>query len=248
MIEAIIIDDEKKCISLLQKMMSTSFPEIEIIATTINSIDGIQLIMKHKPQLVFLDIEMPNKNGFDVIEATKHIGYTVIFTTAYQQHAIKAIKFSAFDYLLKPIDADELHDAISRFKAKQSHQQNEKQITALLENIKSNANTFNRLSLSTSEGIIFLNIDDIIFCEASGGYTFFHTKAGEKIITSKTMKEYEDLLQSHPFFRIHYTYLVNLTYIKRYIKGDGGYVVLTNNAELPVSKRRKDEFMKCINL
>jgi two-component system LytT family response regulator len=248
MIQAIIIDDEKKCISLLKKMLNDAFPEIEIIATTTKPEDGIKLIRIHEPNLVFIDIEMPNKNGFEVLEATKDIPYNVLFTTAYQQYALKAIKFSALDYLLKPIDSDELKEAIFRFKSRQQNDHRDNQLNLLFNNLKSNNSNYNRLSLSTSEGMIFINTADILYCEASGGYTFFYMKDGEKIITSRTMKDYEEVLSENQFFRIHHSYLINLSEIKRYVKGEGGIAIMSNNTELPVSKRKKDDFVKKMKL
>jgi two-component system LytT family response regulator len=246
-IQAIIIDDEKKCISLLQKMLATAFPEIQIIATCTQPEEGIKAIRIHEPDLIFLDVEMPNKNGFEVVDATKDIQYNIIFTTAYQQYAIKAIKFAALDYLLKPIDADELKEAMFRFKQKQKTEQRDKQLNVLFDNLKNNKNSFSRLSLSTSEGVIFINVTDILYCEASGGYTFFFMKNGDKLITSKTMKDYEEILPAHLFFRIHHSYLINISEIKRYIKGDGGIAVMSNNTELPVSKRKKEQFLKTLH-
>jgi len=248
MIHAIIIDDEKKSISLLQKMLNDAFPEVNIIATCTQPDEGIKAIRIHEPDIVFLDIEMPNKTGFDVLNATKDIAYNVIFTTAYQQYAIKAIKFSALDYLLKPVDAEELREAMFRFKSKQKNNEREKQLNLLFDNLQNTNNSFNRLSLSASTGVIFINTADILYCEASGGYTFFFMKNGDKHITSKTMKEYEDILPPAQFFRIHHSYLINLAKIKRYIKGDGGTAIMSNNTELPVSKRKKDDFVKRLKL
>jgi len=248
MIKAIIVDDEKKCISLLQKMLVDVFPEVEIITATTQPDEAIKTIRTQQPDLVFLDIEMPNKSGFEVLEATRDIDYTVIFTTAYHQYAIKAIKFSALDYLLKPIDADELRDAMIRFKLKQKNHRHDTQLNLLFDNLKNQGGGFKRLSLATNQGVIFINTTDIIYCEASGGYTYFHMKNGDKLITSKTMKDYEDVLTGNDFFRIHHSYLINTAQIKRYIKGEGGIAVMSNNAELPVSKRKKDEFIKCLGL
>lgn len=248
MIHAIIIDDEKKSISFLQKMLNNAFPEVNIIATCTQPDEGIKAIRIHEPDIVFLDIEMPNKTGFDVLNATKDIAYNVIFTTAYQQYAIKAIKFSALDYLLKPVDAEELREAIFRVKSKQKNNEREKQLNLLFDNLQNTNNRFNRLSLSISTGVIFINTADILYCEANRGYTFFFMKNGDKHITSKTLKEYEDILSPAQFFRIHHSYLINLTEIKRYIKGDGGTAIMSNNTELPVSKRKKDDFVKQLKL
>lgn len=242
MIRVIIIDDEKKCISLLQKRLQEAFPELEIVAMCALPDEAIKAIRILEPDLVFLDIEMPHKNGFEVLESTKDIPFDVVFTTAYQQYAIKAIKFSALDYLLKPIDADELKEAVYRFKQKQKNEQRDKQLTVLFDNLKNNS--YNRLSLSTNEGVIFLNTTDIVYCEASGGYTIFHMKNGDKLITSKTLKDYESILSESQFFRIHHSYLINTFEIKRYIKGEGGIAIMSTNDELPVSKRKKDDFIK----
>src|SRR5476651_801063 len=170
MIKAIIVDDEKKCISLLQKMLADVFPEVEIITATTQPDEAIKAIRTQLPDLVFLDIEMPNKSGFEVLEATRDIDYTIIFTTAYHQYAIKAIKFSALDYLLKPIDADELRDAMIRFKLKQKNHRHDNQLNLLFDNLKNQSGNFKRLSLATNQGVIFINTTDIIYCEASGGY------------------------------------------------------------------------------
>jgi two-component system, LytTR family, response regulator len=248
MLQAIIIDDEKKCISLLQKMLQQQYPDVQIVATTQSPEEGIKLIRQLEPDLVFLDIEMPNKNGFEVLEATKDVHCNVVFTTAYQQYAIKAIRFSALDYLLKPIDADELSTAMQRYFTLTKSKQREQQLNMLFNNLKNISQPFSRLSVATNEGVIFINTNDILFCEASGGYTNFFLKNGDKLLTSKTLKDFEEILIDHSFFRIHHSYLINLSEIKRYVKGDGGTAIMSNNAELPVSKRKKDEFVKHLKL
>ena len=247
MITAIIIDDEKKCISLLQKTIEKQFSDISIVATAANADDGIKLIQQHEPDLIFLDIEMPNKNGFDMLAAFDEINFDVIFTTAYNQYAIKAIKFSALDYLLKPIDADDLKLAISRFKQKQRSSQ-KSQINLLFDNLKNLNHAYSKISVSTNEGVIFLNTADIIYCEATGNYTQFYLRNNEKLLSSRTLKDFEELLAGNNFFRVHHSYLINLNEIKRYIKGDGGSVIMSNTDEVLVSRRKKDEFMKKLNL
>ena len=248
MIQAIIIDDEKKCISLLEKMLKKQFPDIQIAAITSQPEDGIKLIRQLEPDLVFIDIEMPRKNGFEVLEATKDIAYDIIFTTAYNQYAIKAIRFSALDYLLKPIDETELTQAVQRFKAKHQSDSRQQQIDLLFSNLRNFTQPYNKLSVATTEGVIFINIPDILFCEATGSYTTLHLKNSDKLVTSKTLKDFEELLGSHSFYRTHHSYIINLNEIKRYIKGDGGSVLMSNAAELPVSKRKKDEFLKKLHL
>ncbi len=248
MIQAIIIDDEKKCISLLEKMLKEQFPDIQIAAVTAQPEDGIKLIRQLEPDLVFMDIEMPRKNGFEVLEATKDIAYDIIFTTAYNQYAIKAIRFSALDYLLKPIDETELTQAVQRFKTKHQSASRQQQIDLLFSNLRNFTQPYSKLSVATSEGVIFINIPDILFCEATGSYTTLHLKNNDKLVTSKTLKDFEELLETHSFYRTHHSYIINLNEIKRYIKGDGGSVLMSNTAELPVSKRKKDEFLKKLHL
>ena len=247
MINAIIIDDEKKCNSLLQKTIEKQLIDIKIVATAANVDDGIRLIHHHEPDLIFLDIEMPNKNGFDLLSAFDEINFDVIFTTAYNQYAIKAIKYSALDYLLKPVDADDLKIAITRFKQKQKSSQ-KSQINLLFDNLKNLNHAYNKISVSTNEGVIFLTIADIIYCEATGSYTQFYLRNNEKLLSSRTLKDFEELLTNHNFFRIHNSFLININEIKRYIKGDGGSVIMSNTNEVLVSRRKKEEFMKKLNL
>lgn len=248
MIQAIILDDEKRCIALLQQLLQNSFPEVQVVATATKPEDGIKLIRQFEPALLFTDIEMPNKNGFQVVEATQDVGYDVIFTTAYQQYAINAIRFAALDYLLKPIEAEDLAGAIGRYKSRHKHDQQKQQFELLFSNLKNMAQPFQKISIPTTEGIIFLNTSDIICVEASGSYTRLCLKGGEVILTSKNLKEFEEMLPHQSFFRIHHSYIININEIKRYIKGDGGTVIMSTAAELPVSKRRKDEFILRLKL
>ncbi len=248
MIQVIIIDDEKKCIALLEKRIKQSFPDINIAATAFQPEEGIKLIRQLEPDLVFIDIEMPKKNGFEVLEATRDILYDVIFTTAYNQYAVKAIRFSALDYLLKPIDTDELTQAIVRFKAKHLSESRQQQIDTLFNNLRNITHPYNRISVATTEGVIFINTQDILYCEATGSYTTLFLKNSDRLVTSRALKDFEELLQEHSFFRIHHSYLINLNEIKRYLKGEGGTVLMSSGAEIPVSKRKKEEFLKKLHL
>jgi two-component system, LytTR family, response regulator len=248
MINAIIIDDEKKCVSLLEKMIGQSLPDIHILATATQPEEGIKLIRQYEPDLVFLDIEMPKKNGFEVLEATKDIPYEIIFTTAYNQYAIKAIRFSALDYLLKPVDSDELTHAVQRYKSKHISDTRQQQLEMLFSNLKNLSQPFHKISVTTLEGVIFINTNDILYCEATGSYTILYLRNGEKLTTSRPLKDFEELLHEHSFFRIHHSYLININEMKRYVKGDGGFAIMSNNTELPVSKRKKEEFLKKLHL
>jgi two-component system LytT family response regulator len=210
-------------------------------------VQGLNAIQQHKPGLVFLDIEMPDKTGFELLNSLPEINFDIIFTTAYNQYAIKAIRFSALDYLLKPVDLDELKGALARVYRKHLKKEQRENIDMLMNNIRSSQPNFSRITLSTQDGLVILHIDEIIYCEASGTYTFFYLKNKEKIVVSKTLKEYEDLLKDHHFFRAHNSFLINLNEVKKYIKGDGGSVIMSNGDEVFVSKRRKEEFLASLN-
>lgn len=247
MINAVIIDDEKKCVSLLSKMAWQHLPDVAIAGTAANAEDGRKLILQIEPDIVFLDIEMPNKTGFDLLSELDEVNFEVIFTTAYNQYAVKAIRFSAFDYLLKPIDEEELKQCLKRYRQKVKADRSG-QISMLFDNLKNINKAYSRISVSTSEGVIFLNVADIIYCEATGSYTQFYLKNDEKLLSSRTLKDFEEMLQEHNFFRLHHSYLINLNEIKRYIKGEGGTVIMSNGNEVLVSRRKKDDFIKKLNL
>ena len=195
--------------------------------------------------MIFLDIEMPKLNGFEMLNLIKEKNFHVVFTTAYDQYAIKAIKYAAFDYLLKPVDIEELKTAVSRV-ANSENPQTKKQIEFLQQNILHPKKQLNKLAIPTLEGLLFYDINDIIQLEANSNYTniFFTNKT--KIIASKTLKEFEELLPTDIFFRTHHSHLINLNYIKRYIKGDGGQIELQNGSYVDVSRRKKEEFLKVI--
>ena len=247
MINAIIIDDEKKCISLLRHLLENHCPDVTVVATAGNATEGIAAIETHRPDLVFLDIEMPDKTGFELLNSLPDIGFDVIFTTAYNHYAIKAIRFSALDYLLKPVDLDELKSAVARVEKNRGKKGRQENIDLLVQNIRSLQPGFSKITLSTQEGLIILHVNEIIYCEASGTYTIFYLKSKEKITVSKTLKEYEELLKAHPFYRLHNSFLVNLNEVKKYIKGDGGSVIMSNGDEVLVSKRRKEAFLQALN-
>ncbi len=247
MVSAIIIDDEKKCISLLQHLIYNHCPLVNVVGTAENAEQGLLLIKQAKPDLVFLDIEMPDKTGFELLASLAEINFKVIFTTAYNHYAIKAIRFSALDYLLKPIDLDELKNALGRLEGRKNLKDAPLPIDILVNNIKTPGHGFSRITLSTQDGLVVLHVNEILYCEASGSYTFFYLKNGEKLTISKTLKEYDELLGEFQFFRIHNSYLVNLNEVKKYIKGEGGSVIMSNGDEVFVSKRRKDAFLEAIN-
>jgi len=245
MIKTIILEDEAKSRSSLRKKLTEFCPEIHIVAEGENGREGIALIEKHKPQLIFLDIEMPELNGFEMLNAIEEKNFHVVFTTAYDQYAIKAIKYAAFDYLLKPVDIEELKSAVARAAGIDTINMN-KQVELLQQNIQHPKKQLNKLAIPTLEGLLFYDINDIIQLEANSNYTNIFFVNNTKIIASKTLKEFEELLPSDIFFRTHHSHLINLNYIKRYIKGDGGQIELQNGSYVDVSRRKKEEFLKVI--
>jgi two-component system LytT family response regulator len=245
MITAIIIDDEAKGRLALREKLSAYCPLVKVIAEAGNGQEALLLIQHHKPQLIFLDIEMPRMNGFEMLNALPEKNFHVIFTTAYDQYAIKAIKYAAFDYLLKPIDIEELKTAVEKIELKETNQ-TKKQAELLQQNMEHPKKQLNKLAIPTLEGLLFFDINDIIHLEANSNYTFIYFSGKPKITASKTLKEFEDILPESIFFRTHHSHLINLNYIKRYIKGDGGQIELQNGTYVDVSRRKKEEFLKAI--
>jgi two-component system LytT family response regulator len=236
-ITAVIIDDEEQSIQTLQQMLQLFCPDVQIIGHAKDVHTGFELLSIVKPELVFLDIQMPDGNGFDLLTKLKKRDFHLIFTTAYDQYALKAIKFSALDYLLKPIDTDELKAAVN--KSRNLQKTNIETIDNLISNLSSKTED-HKIVLSTSEGMHFINVNNIIRCQADDYYTNFYLNDGRRIMISKTLKENEELLMDYNFLRPHRSHLVNIAYIKRYVKSDGGYIVLTDGSKIPVARRKKD--------
>lgn len=242
MIKTIIVDDEKKGAEVLQLMLENHCPNINIVAIEYSAMKAIDAINTHKPDLVFMDIEMPKATGFDVIEATKSHDYKIIFTTAYEQYAIKAVKVNAFDYLLKPIDIEELTTAVSNFETQFNskstlHNDNTPSISPYV-----NSKT-KRISIPTQEGLIFVDASEIIRLEAESNYTQLYLKSKKKITVSKTLKHFEDLLSKNEFCRVHNAHIINLAEIERYIRGDGGILILSDASNIPVSRTYKTDLI-----
>lgn len=244
MLKAIIIDDESKGRMALAQKLTDYCKEVLIVGEAENGEAGIKLIEKTKPDIVFLDIEMPRMDGFEMLHRLPQKNFHLIFTTAYDQYAIKAIKYAAFDYLLKPVDIEELKLAISKISMYQ-HAHTEKKLELLDQNL-SGKNAFNKIAISTLDGLLFFEIKDIVHLEANSNYTTLYFVSGSKLVASKTLKDFEELLPADIFFRVHHSHLINLNYIKRYIKGDGGQIELQNGNYVDVSRRKKEEFLKTI--
>jgi len=243
LIKTIIIDDEHYGRQSLQQAVEQYCPEVAILQICESPEAGIAAINALKPDLVFLDVQMPNMSGFDVLQKLSPIDFEVIFVTSYDQYAIKAIKFSAIDYLLKPVDVDDLIHAVQR--AKENLQKNGKRqrYQSVLHNLNYTSGKIEKLAVPTLEGIDFFRTDDIIYCEADGSYTTLYLAGHQKQVISKNLKDFENLLSGSGFCRVHNSHLINLSHVKKYIKGDGGYVILTDDHHVDISRRRKDVFL-----
>jgi two-component system LytT family response regulator len=245
MINAIIIDDEAHCIRRLETILKERFSESLRLAGSFSTVEeGLAAVASLRPELVFLDVQIHDRTGFELLAQVKEVDFDVIFTTAYEKYALKAFKFSAVDYLLKPVDPDELAGAVSRVTERMAHREVTRRLETLFHNLKRVPGTAPRISIPTLDGLIFLDAADIIRCQSSVNYTILYLKDGQKITVSRTLKEFEDLLSDHDFFRVHHSHLINLGYIKRYHKGKGGSLTMTDGAEVEVSTRRKAEFLK----
>jgi two-component system, LytTR family, response regulator len=242
MVRSIIVDDELKSRESLKILIEEFCDNATVVALCQNVEEGIAAIKEYQPDVIFLDIQMQRETGFDLLTRLKTIDFEVVFTTAYSEYAIKAFKFSAIDYLLKPIDIGEVQKALGKVEKKLNSNIRER-LEQLIENLKPAASSNFKLALPTSDGLIFVKIEDILYCEASSNYTQIFMFDGKKHLISRTLKEYEDLLTEHNFFRIHNSYLINLGAIKKYVRGEGGYVIMSNDVSLDVSKRKKEAFL-----
>lgn len=249
LMRVIIVDDELTSSQVLEKLIENHLIDIQIVAVCNTAQDAIEQIKLLNPDLVFMDIELPGMTGFDILEKIPNINFEVIFTTAHSQFGIKAIQFSAIDYLLKPINTDELVLAVERARIHRELNTPLEKIKILLENIQlySNNDPFNRIGLPTSEGIKFVHANDITRCTSSSNYTTIYTQDGKQILVSKTLKEIENVLSSSTFCRVHNSHLVNIHFISKLIKGDVNRIILKDNSEVEVSRRKKDELIKMLS-
>jgi two-component system LytT family response regulator len=242
---AMIVDDEKLSAQTLSKLLERHCPDVDIVGSFHKPTDALAAIRTLNPEVVFLDIEMPGMNGFDMLEAIDEINFDVIFTTAYDEYALKAFKVSAMDYLLKPIDEEELITAVDKLKHKLDHSISQQHMELLLTNLQSKDN-FPKLAIPSLEGLEFVNVEDILHCDADRNYTTIHTVQGEQFVFSKTLKEIEKLLPEQFFFRTHQSHLVNLRHIKKYVRGTGGELILNNGKHIRVAKAKKEALMERI--
>jgi two-component system LytT family response regulator len=246
MLSAILVDDEESNVSSLKEKISRHCKELHIAALCYNATDAIAAINSLQPDVVFLDIEMPVMNGFLLLQNLTFKNFELIFTTAYDHYAIKAIRFSALDYLVKPIEIEELKYAVNRAIEKRSDITSAQQLEILLENLPPRKNSFQKIAIPTTDGLQFIKIHDILYLEANMNYTFVVLTDSKKFIVCQTLKTFEDMLPADTFIRIHNSYIINKHFAEKYIRGEGGQVVLANGVTLDVSKRKKADFLRAI--
>ena len=243
MIKAIIIDDEQNALEMLEWLLKTYCPMVHVVAMCNNGESGIVAIHKHKPDLVFLDIEMPKMNGFDLLEQFDTLFFDVVFTTAYNKFAIKAFRYSALNYLLKPVDPEDLQSTIKRLEEKKSTVGKD-QLNLLLENMKNLSNPVQRIALSTGDGLIFVNTADIMYCQAESNYTNVVLTNKTKILVAKTLKDIDETLAGKDFFRVHNSFLININQIKKFVRGDGGYILMNDDTQITIARSKREEFFE----
>ncbi len=238
---AIIIDDEKHCREGLAILLEKYCPQVELLADFGDTNSALKFIDGQKPELIFLDIEMPGMNGFELLEACPERNFEVVFTTAYNEYAIKAIRHSALDYLLKPVNKNELMEAVERVKAGKASETSSR-VDKLLD-LLSNKKGLGKIALPTMEGLIVINVSEILYCESESAYTRFFMTDKRCITVSKVLKDAEALLEDKGFCRVHHSYVINLAYVQRYIRGDGGEVIMSGGKNIPVSRTKRQEFL-----
>lgn len=241
-----MIDDEKNALDVLELQLTQYCTGVNIVARCNGGEAGVAAILQHQPDLIFLDIEMPKVNGFDVLAQTRHVSYEVIFTTAYDQFAVKAFKFAAVDYLLKPVDILELQSAVQKARARQGQSDMDEKIKTLLQQMMPAAAVPQRIALPVGDAIQLFAPDDIIRCESDSNYTYVFLQAGKKILLAKTLKEVEETLKGLSFFRVHQSHLVNINHVGKVVKGEGSYLTTSDGTTVPISRNKKDAFLEML--
>ncbi len=243
LLRAIIIDDEPDCVKLLSLQLKMYCPQIQVLAECTQSEEGLRKILEFSPEIVFLDIEMPNMNGFQLLEAVGELSFALVFVTAYDKFAVKAFRYNAIDYLLKPIDAKELVESIKKIEKQGKVDQQQ------IENLKHAYNSPlkvlpEKIALPFQNGVTFVKIADIIHCESDDNYTKFFLVNGQVYIISKTLRDIQEILEEREFLRVHRQYIVNLNQIKKFVKGEGNYLIMNNGQSIPVSRSQKDKLVE----
>jgi len=246
MLTAIIIDDETSSRNSLKQKLANHCPEISIIGECENGEEGVANIEEKKPDIIFLDVEMPRMNGFTMLQQLTNRNFEIIFITAYDHYALQAIKFSALDYLVKPVEIKDLKSAVEKAIQKRRISTGNERLEILLQNLMNDKKELQRIAIPSLEGFQFVETGNIIYLEANSNYTCFYLTNNTKITVAKTLKDFEELLPASVFIRIHHSYIINKSLVDKYINGKGGQVVMRNGVVLDVARRKKDEFMKAI--
>jgi len=244
--KAVIVEDEVHSRETLRNLLEEFCKDVTVAGMAGSVDEAVQVIRSVQPDILFLDIELQTGTGFDVLSKVSDMTFDVIFTTAYEHYAIRAIKFSSLDYLLKPIDVEELQQAISKARARHNAIYQKQQLDTLLANMA--GQHMKKICLATADRLEFVSVSDISLCEASGSYTNVYLKEGRKIMVSKHLKEYETLLADEQFMRVHNSYLVNLREVKQYVKSEGGYLLMNDNMQVSISPKKRDEFLLRVSM
>jgi two-component system, LytTR family, response regulator len=245
MITTILVEDETQSRELLTKLIQKYCKDVEILATAANVKQAVEVINKHRPDLIFLDITMPDGTGFDLLEKVSPITFDIIFTTATDKHAIKAIKYAALDYLLKPIDVEELKTSVHKLIQKKSNLNTVENLSQLLSNLRDSSDSYQKITLPTGNAYEIVYTKDIIRCEAEGSYTSFFMTSGKRYLVTYGLIHYEELLPEKEFIRIHRHHLVNINHVTRYLKTEG-FAIMRDEAKIEVARRKKDEFLEVL--
>ncbi|MBS1510913.1 MAG: response regulator transcription factor [Bacteroidetes bacterium] len=243
-IRTVIVDDEPGNVVTLTGLLKLCCPDIEITAVADDYNSGIEVINRVKPALVFLDIEMPYGTGFDLLDKLSPVQFEVIFVTAFSNYAIRAFRYAALDYLLKPVNINELKAAVARAKQRLDEKSTGARVALLLNNLQSSNGNFPKIGLPAEEGFYFEDIVKIMYIEASGSYTYLYIKGRKKQLVSRSLKEFEELLPEEIFYRIHHSFVINMAFAKKYHKGRGGQVEMEDGAMIPVAVRKRDQFLE----
>lgn len=244
-LRAILVDDELSSLQNLQSKLVEFCPDVEVVATAQKPEDAILIIRQHKPDVIFLDIEMPRMNGFRMLDELGELDFQIIFTTAYNHYAVDAIRISAFDYLMKPVAIKELQNALERL-AKYRQTRTRDKLDVLRQSLSPNKSQEEKIAIPTNEGLEFIPIKNILHIESSSNYSKIFLTDGKNILVTKLLKDFEDILEPYNFFRVHNSHLINLAYIKKYIRGEGGQVEMQNGDVIDVARRKKEEFIRLI--
>lgn len=243
---AILIDDEPNATEALTNMLRMTTPDVEVIAVANDPQTGIKQIRERSPDLLFLDIQMPHMTGFELLEKLGKVNFSVIFTTAYDQYALQAFKVSAVDYLLKPIDMDELEAAVAKVRARmKTAQPDYSAFERLFQQVQKPEPQ--RIALPMGDGLMFVLVADIVRLQSDSNYTMFYLTTRDKVLVSRTLGEYEEVLTKQNFCRVHHSHIINLAQMKRYVKTDGGYAEMSDGSKVEISRRKKDDFVAMLN-